>query len=391
MTIQIQLIKYPPINRNQLEEITCSQFNNFHSLDSFDYNYINLNTKQILHYSTASNLFTKESDFKTLQTNLEDSYNCKNIIILPQNLNDSSYGEVKNKLNIIYTHIRRFYPLKQINLIFGKNKTTIKEKEFKADFYFNDLPNNCKVLTKNSNNKITSIEHENIIYTTLDFKSAEDFLTFIKFYKELHEGIEAPSWFNEVNMFDDFNQKQMIEKNIQKISELEKENKNAQEKLNENNEFKSILYKQSKPLEKIVKQMIEELLNCDLSEFEDVGHEDFLIKYDDVTFIGEIKGTKKNLINTHLSELDVHYSRRKDLIEGENLKPILIINRFMHIHPENRNPINHTQIKLAENKYKCLIIDSYDLLKLFEKFKNNEITTEEIKNKINERVGLFEP
>ena len=176
---------------------------------------------------------------------------------------------------------------------------------------------------------------------------------------------------------------------MQKINELEIENKNAQNKLNENNEYKSILYKQTKPLEKIVKQIVGELLNCNLTDSKNIGHEDFLIKFDDVTFIGEIKGTKKNLINTHLSELDVHYSRRKDSITGENLKPILIINRFMHISPENRNSINNTQLELAENKYKCLIIDSYDLLKLFGKFKNNEISTDEIKNKFNAEIGLF--
>ena len=212
MTTKIQFIEYPPIMRDKFKEIKLSQFNNFHSLDSFDYNFISLNISEILKYTRSSQTFHYDKDFETLKINLEDSSQCKNIVILPQNLKVSNYGMVKNKLEIVYQYIRRFYPLKQLQLIFGKNTTMIKEKEFQADFYLSDLPSTCKILTKNSNNKITSIEYENIIYTTLDFKSTEDLLTFIKFYEELNDDIEAPSWFSEVDMFDDFKQKQLIEK-----------------------------------------------------------------------------------------------------------------------------------------------------------------------------------
>lgn len=51
--------------------------------------------------------------------------------------------------------------------------------------------------------------------------------------------------------------------------------------------------------------------------------------------------------------------------------------------------MNHEQIKCAETKYKYLIIDSLELLKLFEKFKKGEINTEEIKNRFNDEIGLF--
>ena len=190
-------------------------------------------------------------------------------------------------------------------------------------------------------------------------------------------------------MFDDLEQKQLIEENTNKINELKLKNENAQNKLDKNNEYKSILYKQSKPLEVSVREILQELLNYDLSDFEDIGHEDFLIEFDDVTFIGEIKGVKRNLTNNHLSELDVHFTRRQDEVEDENLQPILIANRFINRPPYERDPVNHKQIELAENKYKCLIVDSYDLLRLFEKFKKEEINAKEIKDIFNREVGLF--
>ena len=312
------------------------------------------------------------------------------IVALPQNKKVPGYGEIKNYLPKVYEHISNFYPLKEFKLIFGKNVTTLHEREYQSDFYLSDLPDNCEIITKNSNNKITSIEHENIIYTTLDFKEDEDLLTYISVYEEFIRGdVMAPDWFDEINMFDDLEQKQLIEENTYKIKELETEKREAQEKLDKNNEYKSILYKQSKPLENAVKPVLEELLEYDLSDFEDIGHEDFLIEFDDVTFIGEIKGIKKNITNNHLSELDVHYTRRQDEIEEENLQPIIIANRFINRPPEERDPVNHRQIELAENKYECLIIDSVDLLKLFEMFKKGEIKTEEIKNRFNNEIGLF--
>lgn len=386
MKEKIQLIKYPPISPNNFKDITLSNFNNFHSLDSFNYNFISLNMPQIIKPNQ-----TNINDFQSLKTNLNDSSNSKIIVILPQNLNVTSYGDIKNNLISVYNQIYEFYPLRQLKLIFGKNVTTIKENEFNADFYFSNLTDDCEIITKNSNNNVTSIEHEDIIYTTLDFKNTEDLLTFISFYEEfIGEDIETPDWFNEINMFDDLDQKQLIEENTDKILELETENKEAQEKLDKNNEYKSILYKQSKPLENAVRSILEELLDYDLSDFKDIGHEDFLIELDDVTFIGEIKGINKNVTTNHLSKLDVHFTRRQDEIKDENLQPILIVNRFLDRKPEKREPVNQEQIKLAENKYKCLIIDSLELLRLFEKFKNGEIETESIKNRFNEEIGLFE-
>ena len=370
--------------------MSLSKFNEFYALDSFDYNLISLNIDQLLNYSSSSNMFNNENDFQSLKTNLNDSDDCKIIVALPQNLKNSNGREIKNNLKVVYAHIRKFYSLTEFQLIFGKNNTEIKDKELSADFYLSNFPNDCEIITKNNNGNVTTIEHENIVYTTLDFKNEDEIFSFIKIIEEFNDDVEEPDWFKDVEMFDDVEQKQLIEENTAKINELTSENEVARNKLDENNKYKSILYKQSKPLEEGVRLILQELLDYDLSDFEDIGEEDFLIEFEEVTFIGEIKGVGKNITNNHLSNLDVHFTRRQGKVENENLQPILIANRFINRAPEDREPVNHKQIELAETKYECLIIDSYELLKLYETFKNGEIDTREIINRFEEEMGLFE-
>lgn len=390
MTNKIQIITYPPIATVNFSNMTLSKFNEFYALDSFDYNLISLNIDQLLNYSSSSNMFNNENDFQSLKTNLNDSDDCKIIVALPQNLKNSNGREIKNNLKVVYAHIRKFYSLTEFQLIFGKNNTEIKDKELSADFYLSNFPNDCEIITKNNNGNVTTIEHENIVYTTLDFKNEDEIFSFIKIIEEFNDDVEEPDWFKDVEMFDDVEQKQLIEENTAKINELTSENEVARNKLDENNKYKSILYKQSKPLEEGVRLILQELLDYDLSDFEDIGEEDFLIEFEEVTFIGEIKGVGKNITNNHLSNLDVHFTRRQGKVENENLQPILIANRFINRAPEDREPVNHKQIELAETKYECLIIDSYELLKLYETFKNGEIDTREIINRFEEEMGLFE-
>ncbi len=390
MTNKIQIITYPPIIVSNFSNLTVSRFNGFYALDSFDYNLIRLNSDKLLDYSSSNDRFNNENDFQSLKTNLNDSDDCMIIVALPQNLKNSYGRELKNSLNIIYTHIRKFYSLPDFQLIFGKNNTEIEDKNFSADFYLSEFSDDCEIITKNKNGNVTTIQHDNIVYKTLDFKNEDEINCFIKVIEEFNDDVEEPNWFKDVEMFDDVEKKQLIELNTNKINELKSKNEVAKNKLTENNKYKSILYKKSKPLEDGVRLILQDLLNYNLSDFEDIGEEDFLIEFDNVTFIGEIKGVKKNITNNHLSELDIHFTRRQDKIENENLQPILVANRFLERPPQEREPVNHKQIEWAKNKYKCLIIDSYELLKLYEKFKNGDIKTEEIIRRFDEEIGLFE-
>ena len=78
--------------------------------------------------------------------------------------------------------------------------------------------------------------------------------------------------------------------------------------------------------------MLEELFEYDLSVFIDEKHKDFLIKREDHTIIGEIKGINSNVKNENLSQLELHCQRCCDELQEEkrqeNIKKILINNPF---------------------------------------------------------------
>ena len=395
LTEKIQIIEYENTKEKfEHENIIVTSFKNPISFDNFDINIINLSSEEIWvtrHVNFENTLHT--ADFKNIREMIFDSKTSKIILVFPQNIEFSiTTDKIKpRKLQYvsdkIHKNIEYIYPYIP-DVGYEKNFKKINGKRFSADFYLK-MCGATLIFSDKSEKPLAVIQNDRIISTTLKINNIDYLFDFLTEIGLINPKIKVPYWFNKINMFDDLNQKRLIEENTNKIHELETKNKEAQEKLDKNNEYKSILYKQSKPLENAVKSIIEELLDYDLSDFEDIGHEDFLIELDDVTFIGEIKGTKKNITNNHLSNLDVHFTRRQGKIKNENLQPILIANRFIERPIENREPVNHEQIKCAETKYKCLIIDSLELLKLFEKFKKGEIDTEEIKNRFNDEIGLF--
>ena len=396
MNKQIQIIQDKNSKENfKHENITISNLENPISLDNFDINIINLSSESIwITKNPEMNTNIHMRDFKNINRMIFDSYTSNIIIILPQNIQFSTDTKQIKPMKLQYVtdkiqeNIKIIFPSLP-TLGYEKNFKKINEKKFSADFYFK-LCGATLISSDKSKKALAIIQNERIISTTLKIETTEYLFDFLNEIDLIDTEIEIPEWFSDINMFDDLSQKKLIEKNKHEIKKLQIKNENAQNKLDENNEYKSILYKQSKPLEESVRKIIGELLEYDLSNFKDTGGEDFLIEFDDVTFIGEIKGVKKNITNEHLNKLDLHLTRRQKKVKDENLQPLFIANRFINRPPEKREPVNHDQIENATNKYKILIIDTYDLLKLFEKFKNGEMTSEKIKNKFNEEIGLFE-
>ena len=160
----------------------------------------------------------------------------------------------------------------------------------------------------------------------------------------------APKWFDEIKLYDDQHHLDMIKKYENEITQLENKIDNSKKILDKNNVYKSILYTQGTVLVKVVFEMLETMLNCDLSDFCDVYHEDVFIEFDDWALIGEIKGVKSNVKNSHLSQLDNHADEK---IETNNynhltLKQILIINTFREQNPYERIEVENKTIKKAK-------------------------------------------
>lgn len=380
------------------ENLAFSTINRFSALEAFDYTLIDLNYNKLWDYNKEQSKFEEDINIKTLTDSIKE--NDKIIIILPSNkeykINDTLSSEtkqIKNDTTIITKFLNDYFGIEEITLAYGVNETIINDEEIGSDFYFQDI-SNFKILTKNIISKPTTIQRRNYVLTTIQLSYGEDIKNFInQIFSPSVESI--PDWFDEIEMFDDKEQKLQIKENEDKIKSLEEDITTAENKLKENNYYKSILYKQGKPLVKVVFKMLEEMLNCDLSKFKDVYKEDFLLEFDDVTFIGEIKGVNSNVKNRHLSQLDDHVSDREDYLKEnnleENIKPLLIENTFIEIKPSEREEVDDATIEKAKEKYQSLIITSIPFLELYQSFKNGEITTEEIKNRFKDEIGLFKP
>lgn len=379
------------------ENTTLSIINRFSDLEAFNYTLIDLNHNKLWNYNKKQNKFEEDTNIKTLTDSIKE--NDKIIIILPSNkeyrLIDifSEPKQIKNDTSIITKFLNDYFGIEEITLAYGVNKTIINDKEIRSDFYF-QYTSNFKILTKNTISKPTTIQRRNYVLTTIQLSYGDDIKNFIN--KISNQSVEnIPNWFDEIEMFDDKEQKLQIEENEHKIKLLEEDITNAENKLKENNYYKSILYKQDKPLVKVVFKMLEEMLNYDLSNFKDIYNEDFLLEFDDVTFIGEIKGVNSNVKNKHLSQLDDHVSDREDYLKKnnleENIKPLLIENTFIETKPSERKEVDDATIEKAKEKYQSLIITSIHFLELYQTFKNGEITTEEIKNRFKDEIGLFKP
>ena len=388
------------------QDIIVSMFNAPRSLDEFDLNIIDLSEPQLWKYQGKS--FDTIDEINNLHSISVMIKKCKKtdiLIIVPRNINVEWFnntiryinaGMLKDFLTTLNTIILNILPNKfrPFLLYFENTRTTINGKIYQADFCF-EVYENAEVITlSNKSEKITTVKcGERILVTSLDatsdVKKLQNFLDFL-FIKDRLE--EIPDWVRQMDFFDDCEQKGLVEKERNEIEKAQKQIERAEMKLKENLRYKSILYSNGDDLVRVVFEILENILDCDLSKFEDIKKEDFLIKKDNYTFIGEIKGVTSNVKNEHISQVDVHYQKYMDKLNEEKIqervKEILIINAFRNKNLNEREPINAQQIQLAKRNG-CLIIETITLLKLFECFKQGKCTSEKCEDVFFENEGLL--
>lgn len=153
----------------------------------------------------------------------------------------------------------------------------------------------------------------------------------------------------------------------QEIQQLEIQSKEAQDKLENNNRFKSILYSTGDELVEVVFEILENMLGCDLSNFVDEKKADFIFELDDKVFIGEIKGINTNVKSVNVTQLEVHV---QDYLDDnldkteEDIIALLIINHQREKSPDEREAIHEKQIALAKRNG-SLIVETTQLLQLY--------------------------
>lgn len=400
----IQMITYSGKEKAyEGENVVVSNLHSPKSLDEFDVNIINLGDKNIWHNVKFDNsTINIINDLESICTMLERSKKSINILMVPLNI-IFLYGydtferryvhecELKNMLskfrgNILFKLSQDF----RQEIHYEITETKIGNGSIRADFYFDTTEN---ILTASSlSEKATTIGSGNSILTTLNICTYAEIIAFLKQIGLLKEKQTAPKWMEGICMFDDAKQIEIIRENQQKIQTAETNINEAKKVIAKNNEFKSILYTNGDELVKTVFEILETMLGVSLEGFEDKKKEDFKFDVDGFTYLGEIKGIGSNVKSQNITQLELHHqSYMDDHLEAkeDQMRMILIINHQRNVALPDRDPIDHKQIDLA-NKYGSLIVETYTLLKMFEKYLNGTLARKQCLELLSSNTGLLQ-
>ena len=391
MDYKIQIITKNVNFGGDIENHKISSFGDFDSFDAYDFNIIDLNHSEVMEFDESKREFSFEEDFRTINNNIGNMKTDNKIIFLsPQNIrtrllkSDWASSDVKivikDKTKLLSLLIS-YFNLFDIDLVFDKDKTKIQGNFLFSDFCILEKGEN-DVITKNIHDKITTVRNNNKYFTVLQFDTTKDLIDYLIEINLINEQIQAPAWFNEIKLYDDEEQFHIINVENEKIENSKIKINQSKEILEKNNHYKSILYSNSDELVNVVFEILEEILDCDLSCFADERKEDFLIEFDDnKIIIGEIKGVSSNVRYDPIDQLERHYHTylEEHAIESEmeNIKQLLIINYERKKKPSERTEIHNNQLKIAERNG-CLIIDL-----------NRKIGNNQLKEYIFNNSGLF--
>lgn len=407
--MKIQIITYNGIKiRNSAYQI--SSLNTPMSLDMYDVNIIDLNHSGLWEYAgTDRSSLNDISDLRSINSMLSHTRRAVSIIVLPGNFtykycydkynrNYKQRVQLKDMLSALRQILKEMVPsIAQFFMLYENNITTIAEMQYTASFYFDITEADAgEVLTYSdgSHKPNTVAVGERLLATTLDIlNSGQELDTYLKYLGLLpEERSQYPDWLEAYTFGDDREQRELIQDKMLEIEAAQASIERAKQKLSENLAYKSILYTNGEELVGEVFHILEQILDCDLTGFVDKKKEDFLIKLEEVTLIGEIKGVTSNVKSEHVSQLETHYYGYMDALEergeSEQVKQLLIISPFRTKPLEQRDPVHENQIKLAVRNH-ALIIETRTLLLIFEKFLKEELDVEVIRNKIISASGLL--
>ncbi len=398
---KIQFINYS--GEFESENFVVNNLSSPESFDDYDINIIDLSSKEIWRNDSAfANSINSYQDIKNISIMLH-KINSKILVVLPQNL-EYEYAlnyinekleylhslELKNCLSLVNMIIEKLLNISYERnwLLYSRTKSLIANKEFSSDFVFRNFG---KIVTLSaSKTLITTILTGGITFTTLNLQTEKDFQSMFEQLKWTTTEEVVPEWIKDVNFFND---NQLRQDELEKEEQLKKitlEMSTIKNKLNENLFYKSILYKTGESLVEVVNVMLKDMLNYNYENFVDEKEEDFLINYDDKYFIGEIKGVNSNITRSIVSQTATH----RDLFlekEGNQDKKafaIAIINRQKNKNLVERDFITEDVINLAKSN-DVLIIPAEQFLKLYEMFKNNQITSSKIVDLLSSQKGVI--
>lgn len=415
--MKVQVITNNNLHFEENQNLKFSPLSEPQSLDEFDINLIDLSSEDLWYNDKQTpETINKINDIINIARMVERKSKSVVIYMFPKNTSYHYYklsGEYSNEKELKHLpNLIRFVCHSAIpqgnhikeHLVYENTTTKIAEQEYKASFFFDELLEKnpirpdflwAKPLTKSQcSEKPTTISFGNDIYhTTLDVLETKDKLdNFLKYLFPDKSIEEKPEWIKEIKILNDEKLLNTIEECKQEISKLNNRIADANNQLQENERIKSILYSNGEQLVEVVFSILDKIFSCNLNKFVDEKKEDFIIKKEKYTIIGEIKGITSNIKNEHISQTDVHYQGYMDKIQEEgkkeNVYQVLIINPLRNKPVNERDSVHETQINLA-NRNHCLIIETKTLLKLYEKFVTGEISVEDCEKLFTEKQGLL--
>lgn len=278
-------------NKNNL---IINFYNNIKSLDEFEINLIDMTFDSFWNFDNWNEQKRYKLDLISLVQMIINSKKTTIVYLLPKNIirilksaNSNEYSELKDEISGV-NKILQTVP--EIGVLKFENTSTILgQKRYESAFYFNNTIGK-QILTKSViSEKPTTIKCERVIATTLQMENSlylENFIEEIIFSKNKSS---MPRWVNDYSMFGDNELRNIVEENNKIITGLQGKIKDASNLLDRNNMYKSILYTNGDELVRVVFNILQEMLKCDLTKFEDKNKEDFLFEINEFVLLERLK------------------------------------------------------------------------------------------------------
>ncbi len=391
--MKVQLVNLNGKNDSNFVVEEVNKFSSPKSFDMFDVNIIDLRSSYIYQNKESSDYkIVHNNDFYSINKMIFNSRKTKFLFLYPMNVN--FYRVLKAEGFIYETPIKdiifRISELfsilnKELGYDFSFERTDTKLSDtvrISADFYFSERDDFEVLLQSIDSDKVTCCKKDNLFLTTLNILTDEELQLFLeKVGLKASSNAVAPDWMNKVMLFDDEKQLKNIEDNKVQIKSCQDSIAGSKDKLIENSRFKSILYTSGEDLVEVVKDIFSKIFDADFSKFKDKKKEDFSFTFNDKIFIGEIKGVNQNIKTTNLAQLDLHFTNfieeGSDDLDENNIHKLLVMNHQKDKDLKDRIPVDQQQIDMAKNKYESLIIETVELLEMYDKFTRGEMTQKE--------------
>lgn len=189
-----------------------------------------------------------------------------------------------------------------------------------------------------------------------------------------------PEWVNKINILDDIKIKSDIIEIERDIKKLEDKKILMETKLENNNEYKKLLYTSGDELVNIVKKVLEEMLAVKINDL-DVKKEDLSFELDNKKILVEVKGINTSIKRGNVSQLRNHIEDNALLnnIEDDEIsdmyKGILIINPYIKdpIDERIKKDFYSETVKSDIKHEKFFAIDTISLLSIYKKFSKGDL------------------